>query len=313
MRKVRKIIERFGGGPLHSTESSALRYFREVAATGSVMRAGANLFVAPSAVSRQIRLLEEDLGVPLFTRGSRGMTLTAAGHHVLEFATHTQQRAADLRSELDADRHGVRGHVVIATVEGPLGRYIPDTLQALASTHPDIRIDVRVAGSHDVGAAVAEGTAHLGFVFGAPTRSDVITLKDQPLPLSVMVRPDHPLAGLPACSLRDVGDHPVALPGTRFGIRQEVDRACAETGTHLRISHEVDSLALLRDIAARTMTAIFMAAEDTAAELARGTLVRVPLTDRRLTRTRLTLVKGLQPYSSPAARTVGDALLAAMD
>ncbi|WP_246473666.1 LysR family transcriptional regulator [Streptosporangium becharense] len=294
-------------------ESAALRYFREVAATGSVTRAGANLFVAPSAVSRQIRLLEDDLGVPLFTRGARGMTLTAAGHHVLEFATHTRQRAADLRAELDADRHGVRGHVVIATVEGPLSRYIPDALAALAPTHPDVRIDVRVAGSHDVGAAVAEGSAHLGFVFGPPTRSDIVTLRDQPLPLSLMVRPGHPLAGRPACSLRDLGDHPVALPGQHFGIRQEVDRACAETGTHLRINYEANSLALLRDIAVRTGTAIFMTAEDTAPELARGTLVRVPLTDRRLTATRLTLVKGLTPYSSPATRIVGDALLAAMN
>src|SRR5690242_19933858 len=101
-----------------TTESAAMRYFREVAATGSVLRAGANLFVAPSAVSRQIRLLEEDLGVPLFTRGARGMTLTAAGHRVLEFAARVHQDAADLRAEIDADRHGVRGHVVVATVEG---------------------------------------------------------------------------------------------------------------------------------------------------------------------------------------------------
>jgi len=289
-----------------------MRYFREVAATGSVLRAGANLFVAPSAVSRQIRLLEDDLGVPLFTRGARGMTLTAAGHRVLEFATRTYQDAADLRAELDADRHTVRGHVVVATVEGPLSRYLPSTLEALAASHPDIRVDVRVAGSHDVAAAVAEGAAHLGFVFGPPTRSDLLTLRDQPLPLALMVRPGHPLAGAPACALRDLGDHPVALPTPRFGIRQEVDRACAESGAHLRIAYTADSLALLRQLAARTGAVTFMTAEDTAAELAQGTLVLVPLTDRRLTRTRLTLVKGLAPVSSPAAKTVSEALLAAM-
>ena len=298
---------------MQPTDSAALRYFREVAATGSVTRAGANLFVAPSAVSRQIRLLEEELGVALFTRGARGMTLTTAGHLVLEFATRTRQLADDLRSELGAARHSVRGHVIIATVEGPLSGYVPETLETLAASHPEIRIDVRVAGSHDVSAAVAEGTAHRGFVFGPPTRSDIVALKSQPLPLALMVRPDHPLGNRRACSVRDLGDHPVALPGKQFGIRQELDRACAEARAQLRIAYEADSLALLRDIAVRTGAAIFMTAKDTATELAQGTLVRVPLTDRRLTRTQLTLVRGLTPDSSPATRIVSDALLAAMN
>jgi DNA-binding transcriptional LysR family regulator len=51
----------------------------------------------------RVPALEEDLGVPLYTRGARRTTLTAAGHRVLEFAMHTQQRA-DLRSQPDADR-----------------------------------------------------------------------------------------------------------------------------------------------------------------------------------------------------------------
>jgi DNA-binding transcriptional LysR family regulator len=300
-------------GQVYSIEPTALRYFREVARVGSVVRAGANLLVAPSAVSRQIRLLEEDLGVRLFIRGARGMTLTDAGHRVLEFASHTHQRAADLRSDLDADRHPVRGHVIIATVEGPLSRYVPSTIEALATTHPDIRVDVHVAGSHDVCAAVAEGSAHLGIIFGPPPRPDILILNDQLLPLSVVLRPRHPLAGARRCSLRDLEPHPVALPTPRFGIRQEVDRACAETGTHLKISYVSDSLALLRQIAARTDTATFMAREDTAAELEQGILVLVQLTDRRLNRTRLTLVKGLMPYPASATTIVSDTLRAAMN
>jgi DNA-binding transcriptional LysR family regulator len=297
---------------VRATESAALRYFREVALTGSVMRAGANLFVAPSAVSRQIRLLEDELGVQLFTRGARGMTLTSAGHRVLAFAIDTQQRTADLRSELDADRHAVRGHVVVATVEGLLTRYVPDALETLAATHPDIRIDVHAAGSQDVSTAVAHGSAHVGFVFGPPTRSDIVALKALPLPLSVMVRPDDPLAAMERCSLRDLGDHPVAVPTPDFGIRQELERACTESGTHLKVHYETNSLALLRQIAVRTGVAIFMTVEDTAVELAAGTLISVPLADRRLNSTRVTLVKGLAAYTSPAAKIVSDTLLTAM-
>lgn len=107
---------------------------------------------APSAIIAfwSVRLLEQDLGVRLFIRSTRGMTLTAPAHRVLELAANTHQRAAGLRSEPDADRHPVRGHVIITTVEGPLSRCIPSTIEALATTHPGIRIDVHVAGSHDV-------------------------------------------------------------------------------------------------------------------------------------------------------------------
>jgi DNA-binding transcriptional LysR family regulator len=297
---------------MSSTDPAGLRYFQAVAITGSVTAAGRSLFVAPSAVSRQIHLLEDELGVALFSRGARGMTLTAAGHRVLAFAAETRQRAADLRAELDADRHAVRGHVVVATVEGMLTRFVPDAIGALAVTHPDIRIDVHAAGAHDVSAAVASGTAQLGFVFGSPTRSDVVALRAQPLPLSVMVRPDDALAGGPACSLRELAGHPVAVPTPDFGIRQELDRACAESGTRLKVCYETNSLALLRQIAVRTGAAIFMAAQDTAAELAAGSLIRVPLTDRRLTSTQVTLVKALPEFSTAAAKIVSDALLTAM-
>jgi DNA-binding transcriptional LysR family regulator len=297
---------------VRTTETTGLRYFCEVALTGSVLRAGANLFVAPSAVSRQIRLLEDDLGCALFVRSARGMTLTPAGHQVLAFAVDARQRHADLLSDLDAARHAVRGQVVLASVEGPAARFVPRALEALALSHPDIRVDIRVAGSQDVAVAVAEGSAQLGFVFGPPTRSDIVALKALPLPLSLMVRPDHALAASTSCSLRDVQPHPVALPTPDFGIRQEVDRACADSGVRLTINYETNSLVLLREIAVRAGVAIFMAIEDTADDLSHGTLVPIPLTDRRLTGTRVTLVQGLSTVASPAARVVSDALLDAM-
>jgi DNA-binding transcriptional LysR family regulator len=68
-----------------STESTAAGYFREVAPPGSISRADANLFVSPSATSRKVRLLEEDLGVEVFARRRRGLSLTSAGQLLLDF------------------------------------------------------------------------------------------------------------------------------------------------------------------------------------------------------------------------------------
>lgn len=71
-----------GNAPIAMTPpllSIPMRHFLEVARSGSVSQAAARLFVASSAVSRQIAKLEDSLGTPLFERHARGMALTAAG------------------------------------------------------------------------------------------------------------------------------------------------------------------------------------------------------------------------------------------
>lgn len=61
-------------------ESTAIRYFRVVTECGSIKQAAAALRIAPSAISRQVQGLEDELAVKLFERGARGMNLTDAGH-----------------------------------------------------------------------------------------------------------------------------------------------------------------------------------------------------------------------------------------
>ncbi|GGX35676.1 LysR family transcriptional regulator [Streptomyces noursei] len=85
----------------------SLAYFLEVARTGAVSEAAQNLLVAPSAISRQIAKLEAGVGVPLFVRHPRGMTLTDAGSRLLAHARRSEAESAALLTELrtggDAD------------------------------------------------------------------------------------------------------------------------------------------------------------------------------------------------------------------
>ncbi|WP_327090377.1 LysR family transcriptional regulator [Nonomuraea sp. NBC_01738] len=293
-------------------ETLAMRYFREVARTGSIARAADSLFIAPSAISRQLRLLEEHLGVEVFTRGSKGMVLTASGELLLGFADQQLTTAAQLLVELTSGRHKTTGQVTVATVEAPLISFVPQALTEVASTHPDIVVNVVAAGSNDVAALVAENRADLGLVFGPVPRSDVAELVAQPLPLFVMVAPGHPLSARPRCDLTDLLDVRLALPDKSFGIRQEVERAAAEHHVRLSVAYETNSLALLRELAVRTGVAIFMPIEGARPELDAGLLTTVAIDDRRLTSTRITLISRLAASGSPALTVVRDALTVAM-
>ena len=80
--------------------SLPLRYFLEVARTGSVNQAAQRLHVAASAVSRQLGKLEDSLGVVLFERQARGMALTEAGTRLLAHASAHDAQALELVEQL---------------------------------------------------------------------------------------------------------------------------------------------------------------------------------------------------------------------
>jgi DNA-binding transcriptional LysR family regulator len=80
---------------------SALRYFLETARLGSIRRAAEKLYVAPSAVSRQIALLEQRFGMELFERYAAGVRLTPAGESFARQARATLRDFDRLHSEID--------------------------------------------------------------------------------------------------------------------------------------------------------------------------------------------------------------------
>src|ERR1700739_4688977 len=96
-------------------ESIAIRYFRAVTETGSIKQAARALRIAPSAISRQVQAIEEELSVKLFERAARGRALTGAGRLLYRYAVENRNQLDTMRvkvQEFDALR---RGQVKIAT------------------------------------------------------------------------------------------------------------------------------------------------------------------------------------------------------
>lgn len=225
-------------------EPLALRYFREVAAHGSVRHAAERLFIAQSAVSRQITLLETELGVPLFERHARGMQVTEAGKLLLRYANDTRSRFDELRGMMQEYEILHRGHAEIASVECLMASFLPKALNDFSQANPAISLGVITIGSQAVAEGVAEHRYDMGVLFGSAPRTDLVELARMPQPLYAVVSPSHPLAQRESqCTLADIASYPVVLPDRSFVIRQLVDRVCIARKMSLSRMVETNSLA----------------------------------------------------------------------
>lgn len=293
-------------------ESTAIRYFREVTQSGSIKQAAAILRIAPSAISRQIQSLEEELSVKLFERGARGMNLTDAGHLLYRYAVDNRSQLDGIRvrvEEFDAQR---RGLVRLATVEGMLAGFLADFVVDLARDVPGISVAVTAVGSRDVAEMVGRNDVDLGFVFGRAPRRDLIELARMRQSLCVVVAPGHPLAAREFCAIKDLAGLRVVVPDQSFGIRQEIDRACAQAQVRLEVSLETNSLAFARTVVAGAEMATFLPREAARPELIAGTLVAIPLRDNRMEATQVTLVQLATRNLSPSSRLVASMLTGRM-
>src|SRR6201994_3254597 len=293
-------------------ESTAVRYFRAVTEGGSIKRAATSLRIAPSAVSRQIQAIEEELSVKLFDRSARGMVLTDAGHLLYRYAVDNRNQLDGIKVKVQEFDTMRRGQVKIATVEGMLANFLSNFVVDLASDYPGISISTTVMGSRDVAELVGRNDVDLGLVFGRAPRRDLIELARMRQSLCLIVSPRHPLASRDYCAMKDLAGLRVVVPDPSFGIRQEIDRACAQAKTRLDICNETNSLAFAQTLAARTDLATFLPRDTAMPSIEAGTLVAIPLRDKRLEATQVTLVQLAARNMSPSGRLVAELLVGRM-
>ena len=134
-----------------------LRSFVAIAQEGNLTRAAERVFTSAPAVSAQLKALEDELGVKLFERSARGMTLTAPGRRLLDEAERTLASASRLRSAADQIRGTAQGAVRLGTVTDPVTLRLGDVLVELAERHPQVSLQLRHGLSSQTLAGVRSG------------------------------------------------------------------------------------------------------------------------------------------------------------
>lgn len=293
-------------------ESAAIRYFREVTESGSIKRAAMALRIAPSAISRQVQTLEEELSVKLFERGARGMVLTDAGRLLYRYAAESREQLDSIRVKVQEFETMRRGQVKFAAVEGMVMNFLSNFVIDLSADYPGISTSMTVVGSRAVADMVSRGEVDLGMVFGRAPRRELIELARMRQSLCLIVSPKHSLAYRESCSVKELAGLRVVVPDPSFGIRQEIDRACTNAKVRLEICNETNSLAFAQTLAARTDLATFLPRDTAMPSIEAGRLVAVPLRDKRLEATQVTLVQLGGRIMSPSCGLVADLLIGRM-
>ena len=167
-----------------------------VAEEENFTRAAARLHLAQPSLSRQIRLLERELGVQLFNRGpgQSVVTLTADGEALLPFIRRVLADVAATGAEARALTGMARGRLSIGATPSLITRVLAPALVDFQASHPGIDLLVVEAGSHQLVPQLASGEVDLALVVQPVTDPLVATTPLFHDPLVLAVAPEHPLA-----------------------------------------------------------------------------------------------------------------------
>jgi DNA-binding transcriptional LysR family regulator len=266
------------------------RYFAAGAETGSVRGAAQLLNVAASAISRQIILLEQQFNIALFERRGRSLKLSAAGEILLNGLKSAVRGHEATLDHLDALRGLKRGRIRIATVESISVSPLPDLLARFAADYPGVEVTVTVAGSDAVTDLVRSHDADLGFTFNPATLEGLEVKLVKEMRLGAVMAPDHPLARKRRLLFAQCLQYPVAWPARGLSFRAILDEMMGTVKIPAQHVLECNSLRLMAALARRGRCIAFQTRIGIEQEIADGTLVFVPLANRRMPVDRLTIV-----------------------
>ncbi|MCB2114494.1 MAG: LysR family transcriptional regulator [Parvularculaceae bacterium] len=283
-----------------------LRYLYEVALCGSMRAASEKVNVSPSSVSRQIAILEQELGVAVLERGRSKAKLTEAGEMVVEYYREDLARKETLASHLDEIRGLRRGVVKIATGEGFVSDLLSESISAFEAAYPGVKLEVVVAGTNQILSSVESDEAHVGMVFDSPSAPRIATQQTYQLPLKAVMSPRNPLAKKESLRFKDLDGEKYALPPKNFRIREVMEQAAAKENFVLTPTLTSNSLMILKNSAMAPDTVTILPDLAVFKELKAGLLVSMPVESKGLSGTTAGIVTRsgrLLPVSAKAFLT----------
>jgi LysR family cys regulon transcriptional activator len=209
-----------------------LRYIVEVANHGLNVSATAQaLFTSQPGVSKQIRLLEDELGVEIFVRTGKHLTqVTQVGQQIIDMATQVLRQTSVIKQIADECSNEASGELTIATTHTQARYALPSVIQEFRRKYPEVALHMKQGTPAQIAELAASGAADFAIATeGMELFKDLVMMPCYEWNRSVVVPKGHPLAAKAVMAntltLQDIADYPIVTYVFGFTGRSRLDDA----------------------------------------------------------------------------------------
>lgn len=285
-----------------------LRYFIAIAEEGSLSAAAGRLHVAQPSLSQHVIRLEEELGLPLLARSSRGIALTEEGRLLLSHARDIVGRMEQCLAEMREAGGQLRGAVSFGmppSVSMVLSVPLAETVRLEL---PQVRLQAVEAMSGYIRDWLQEGRVDLAILYDLDRVQDYAVTHFLDEDLYLYAAPDAWPEGLEPgapVALADLAGLELVLPGPSHGLRKRIEAEARARGIALNVVIEMDAMTQIKELVARGSGYTIFAPAAAQDFVARGELVKARIVDPVLTRPVYLVHNPARPLSRAAAAVHG--------
>ena len=248
------------------------RVFLEVAKQGNISAAAQNLFISQSAVSQSVKPLEEQLQVQLFSRSTRGVSLTSEGKLLLEYVSHALGLLQSGEEKIAASRQLLTGELIIGASDTVTKTYLLSRLEAFHKDYPDIRIRILNGTTSMVLDYLHAGQVDIAFASEAPDETVYSVRHCVDTHTIFVAAPDY-LEFDKVYTMEEIAALPLILLERKASSRVYVERYFQEHGVQIHPEIELGSHNLLISLARIGLGVACVTEEFSLSGLSRGVIV----------------------------------------
>ena len=223
-----------------------LEIIRAIADTGSFTAAGDKLHVSQSAISRQILLLEDELGEPVFHRIGRRIRITPAGEALLQLSHRVFQDLQDTVSTISDKRESLQGTIRLVGGMTVCVYVFPVLLSEVRRLHPHLDMKVTVGSAERSIAMLRSGGGDLGLLTLPVEASDLVAVPVLREELLLITYPTHPIAKKKTITPQDLDKQPFVLFETGSITRRLVEEFFARERIAPQIIMETENVEIIK-------------------------------------------------------------------
>lgn len=215
-----------------------LRYIWEVAHHDlNVSATAQSLYTSQPGISKQIRLLEDELGVEIFSRSGKHLKhVTPAGEAILKTAGEILRKVESIKQVAQEFSNEKKGSLSIATTHTQARYALPDTIRHFIDQYPDVSLHMHQGTPMQISELAADGTVDFAIATEAlELFSDLIMMPCYKWDRAIIVPKDHPLTQLSTLTLEDLATHPIVTYVFGFTGRSKLDEAFIEKGLAAKV------------------------------------------------------------------------------